>query len=238
MKSKFLIFLILALLAFIIFQYIDGKNLSAKLKLAEAATKASANDAATAYKRAEESEAREQKLRAEAKQERDSLLKDIADLQSEKNIIAENLIAEKAKTALLTDSKLAAIMCEYIGTDNAREQKTGGFSLTRVGGENTVNIFKEHTSNLAMWEKDKLSLAKAKSTIYNYETVTIPSFEREVQDKDDAIDKGKTAYSDISRELSLVKKDARKKFWKGLACGAGGTGLVVLFVNLLSGLGH
>jgi hypothetical protein len=237
MNKNVLTIILVALLIFIgafgMYEYFYGKSIDSKLKAADAKLSEQLKIVAELKAKLVVAEQKEKEIRENAKLDRDSLQVEIDRLKQEKEVILGALEKEKAKTQTLSDSELAFSLNAYVGLDEVKELRVGTFSLSRIGAENGLNIFKEFTLSLQAWGKDKGIIVKQAATIKSFEDVTIPSYERDAVKLHTTLAETEKALSACTGAYSLSKKLNRIQFLKGLAVGAvGGTAVAIVIFSL------
>lgn len=233
--STVLVVLLVVSVSFGIYQYFYGKNLDSKLKAADTKLTEQIKSLTELKAKLVLVEQAEKDVREKAKLKQDSLQLEIDRLKQEKAILLIALGKEKDKTKTLSDSALASGINSYIGPE-VKELLVGTFSLSRMGAENTLNIFKELTLSLQAWDKDKLIIVKQDEELDVFRQITIPSYDNQLGLLHETLTKYEVTLSACKEAYALSQKLNRRKFWKGLTYGVGGTSVVVVIFTLVKGL--
>jgi hypothetical protein len=92
---------------------------------------------------------------AQKENERLAALKIAADAKASEAVALKELEAKKKETASLPPDALAGTINKYIGVGASSPLAGGGFSFTRPGAENTLNLFYERDAFKAHYETEQ-----------------------------------------------------------------------------------
>ncbi len=197
-------------------RYFEGvvKAQALTLKMAHEAT----NKAVLAQREADQRAAR---VQADAEKREAALMK-----ERDAEHAAHQVTLAKLKT--LSDDQLARKIGDRIGQEEVKALASGGFTLTRPGGEKTASIFEDE--RLAQADLKRCGEEKALITRrLNASMDQVAARDETLKAKDGEIAVHIDRTQALSEQVKALKLAGTAKLWKGLLIGAG-AGIVAGFI--------
>lgn len=159
-----------------------------------------------------------------------------AQLESENSQLRADNLSYKEQLKAWSDDVLAAEIAKRVGEEEATAELRGRwhFSLTRLGGERTVGIFKDAETYFSLSENQKLQLVEKDSQISSLGTslaLQTAETKREADGRVAALGKLDEAEVTIDKMAKTRASEKRKATLKGGVAGA----VIVLFIHFLFG---
>ena len=157
--------------------------------------------------------------------------KKIEQLEKDKVFISAQLIAEKNKTKSLTPNELVLSLSSRVGLHEVKLTGLLTYDFTRLGAENTWNIFLDERGNYSLLQKEKGTTTEQKEKI-----VSLTTEKQDVEKQRDTLqtdltncDKAKT---DTEKAKDAAVKANKSQRWKGRKEGTIFTSVVLVVIKL------
>lgn len=142
-----------------------------------------------------------------------------------------DLIAEKAKTATLTDNDLSGAINLRIGAGQSRPTAAGNFSFTRPGTETTLNIFKDGETAASNYESAQREIKKTEVAAKDCEDQRANDG-LQIGNLKDLLGKSNAGWTKADEARISLERSILGLKIKTFTAGVGSGGLLVFFLHL------